>query len=454
MRTGTTGTGENGAAIAPYVEAWRRRRDGSGRSSVASAPGAVWFEARREEAFERFKAQGFPTVKDEAWRKTNLNALGRTPFTPAAPVPESALTPSLFEQLTFEPWDCTHLVFLNGRFAPGLSRIGRLPAGVRLKNLAAALAEDRDLLEPHLDRLARPRGRSLSDLNTALMDDGLFLHVPRGTLVEEPIHVLFVQAGNGTPAMTHPRNLLVVESGAQASVVESYGGIDGGVTFTNAVTEIVAGDDAVVSHLRLERERPDAIHIGHVEATLGRSAAFVQQSVSLGGGLVRQDTNAVLDGDGGDATLDGLYVLSGRQHADHHTLIDHARPHGTSRELYKGVLDGHARGIFDGTIVVRPDAQKTDARQVNRNLLLSEDSLADSKPTLLIHADDVKCSHAATIGQLEEQALFYLRSRALSEETARSLLIRAFIVEVLGRIRIEPVRAGLECLLFTRRTRP
>jgi Fe-S cluster assembly protein SufD len=286
------------------------------------------------------------------------------------------------------------------------------------------------------------------------MDDGRFLHVPRGTLLEEPIHVLFVQAGNGTPAMTHPRNLVVAEQGAQASVVESYAGIDGGVTLTNAVTEIVVEEDAVVSHLRLERERPQAIHLGHVEATLGRSAAFVQQSVSLGGGLVRQDTNALLDGEGADATLDGLYVLSGTQHADHHTLIDHARPRGTSRELYKGVLDGRARGVFDGTIVVRPDAQKTDARQVNRNLLLSEDALADSKPTLLIHADDVKCSHAATIGQLEEQALFYLRSRALSEETARSLLIRAFIVDVLGRIRIEPVRAGLECLLFTRRARP
>jgi Fe-S cluster assembly protein SufD len=429
-------------AIDPFREAWQRRR------------GAGWFEAQRAAAFERFAERGFPTTDDEAWRKTSLRPLAQTAFVPAPAASESALTPELFERLTFEPWDCTHLVFLNGRFAPGLSRIGRLPSGVRLKNLAAAFADDRALLEPHLDRLARTRERSLSDLNTALMDDGLFLHVPRGTLLEEPIHVLFVQAGNGTPAMTHPRNLVVAEQGAQASVVESYAGIDGGVTLTNAVTEIVVEEDAVVSHLRLERERPQAIHLGHVEATLGRSAAFVQQSVSLGGGLVRQDTNALLDGEGADATLDGLYVLSGTQHADHHTLIDHARPRGTSRELYKGVLDGRARGVFDGTIVVRPDAQKTDARQVNRNLLLSEDALADSKPTLLIHADDVKCSHAATIGQLEEQALFYLRSRALSEETARSLLIRAFIVDVLGRIRIEPVRAGLECLLFTRRARP
>jgi Fe-S cluster assembly protein SufD len=430
------------SSLAPYRDAWQHRR------------GTGWFESKRAAAFERFAERGLPTTEDEAWRKTSLKALAQTPFVPAPAASESALTPDHFERLTFEPWDCTHLVFLNGRFAPGLSRIGRMPPGVRLKNLAAAFTEDRGPLEPHLDRLAWSRERALSDLNTALMDDGLFLHVPRGTLVEEPIHVLFVQAGNGAPVMTHPRSLVVVEKGAQASVVESYAGIDGGVTFTNAVTEIVLEEEAVVSHLRLERERPQAIHVGHVEATLGRAAAFVQQSVSLGGGLVRQDTNALLDGEGADATLDGLYVLSGTQHADHHTLIDHARPHGTSRELYKGVLDGRARGVFDGTIVVRPDAQKTDARQVNRNLLLSGDALADSKPTLLIHADDVKCSHAATIGQLEEQALFYLRSRALSEETARSLLIRAFIVDVLGRIRIEPVRAGLECLLFTRRARP
>lgn len=445
-------------ALAPYTAAFETRRAGRrngapGVSGAAGAP-AAWLEARRDAAFESFRKRGIPTTKSEAWRATSLLPLTKTRFETAPALSDAALTPEQFERLTFEPWDCTHLVFLNGRFAPGLSRIGRLPDGVRLSSLAEAATADRGHVEPHLGRLADGRERALTDLNTALMDDGLFLHVPRGTLVPEPIHVLFVARSEGAPSMSHPRNLIVVEDGAQASVIESYAGLEGGVTFTNAVTEIVTGDNAVLQHVRLERERPEAIHIGQVEASLGRSAALSQQAVSLGGGLVRQDIAAILEGEGADCTLDGLYVLAGTQHCDSHTIVDHARPRGTSRQLYKGVLDGHARGIFDGTVVVRPDAQKTDARQVNRNLLLSEDALADSKPTLQIHADDVKCSHAATIGQIEEEALFYLRSRALSEETARSLLIRAFIADVLGRIRIEPVRAGLECLLFTRRARP
>jgi Fe-S cluster assembly protein SufD len=198
------------------------------------------------------------------------------------------------------------------------------------------------------------------------------------------------------------------------------------------------------------RETGAAVHLSHLEARLGRSAGVSSHIVTLGGGLVRHDVDAVLDGEGASCTLNGLYVLDGAQHVDNHTLIDHARPNGTSRELYKGVLDGRSRGVFDGTIIVRPDAQKTDARQINRNLLLSQDALADSKPTLQIHADDVKCNHAATIGQIEENALFYLRARALSEEMARSLLVQAFVSDILGRIRIGPVRAGLECLLFTR----
>lgn len=440
-------------ALAPYTAAFEARA-AARKHRPEGARGAAWLDARCDAAFEMFRTRGIPTTKDEAWRSTSLLPLTKQRFETAAPLPDRALTPDQFERLTFEPWDCTHLVFMNGRFAPGLSRIGRLPDGVTLSSLGEAAAAQRGKVEPHLGRLASSRGRALTDLNTALMDDGLFLHVPRGTLLPEPIHVLFVAGSDGTPSMSHPRNLVVVDEGAQASVIESYAGLDGGVTFTNAVTEIVTGDNAVLQHVRLEREQPSAIHLGHVEASLGRSAALSQQAVSLGGGLVRQDIGAVLDGEGADCTLDGLYVLAGRQHCDSHTLVDHARPRGTSRQLYKGVLDGHARGIFDGTVVVRQDAQKTDARQINRNLLLSEDALADSKPTLQIHADDVKCSHAATIGQIEEEALFYLRSRALSEETARSLLIRAFIADVLGRIRIEPVRAGLECLLFTRRARP
>jgi Fe-S cluster assembly protein SufD len=412
--------------------------------------GPAWLDALRTRAAARFADTGFPSTRDEAWRYTSLSAVeqGRFEAHPA-PRPE-ALTPALFERFTFEPWDCNHLVFLNGRFAPGLSRAARLPEGVRLTSLAEAVTVEPGLVEPHLGRLADARGRSLTDLNMALMSDGLFLRVPRGTVVQEPIHALFVTMTNGAPAMAHPRNLIVVEEGAQASVVESHAGIDGGGYLSNGVTEIAAADGAVVDHVRLVRETGAGVHLSHLEARLGRSTAVSSHIVSLGGSLVRHDVDAVLDGEGAECTLNGLYVLDGAQHVDNHTLIDHARPNGTSRELYKGVLDGRARGVFDGTIIVRPDAQKSDARQVNRNLLLSEDALADSKPTLQIHADDVKCSHAATIGQIEENALFYLRARGLSEEMARSLLVHAFVSDILGRIRIGPVRAGLECMLFTR----
>jgi Fe-S cluster assembly protein SufD len=399
---------------------------------------------------ERFAARGFPTTREEAWRYTSLQPLlrGRFALRPA-PRPE-ALTPALFEQLTFEPWDCTHLVFLNGRYAPGLSRTATLPPGVRLTSLEQAIRDHRDVVEQHLGRAGDGRDRPLADLNTAFLSDGMFLHVPRGTVVQEPIHALFVSMSDGAAAMSHPRNLIVVEEGAQATVVESYAGIGPAAYFTNAVTEASVRRNAVVDHYRLEREQASAFHLSRVEARVERSAVFSSQAIALGGRLVRQDVDVVLEGEGAECTLNGLYVLGGDQHVDSHTFIDHARPHGTSRELYKGVLDGRSRGVFDGTIVVRKDAQKSDARQVNRNLLLSEEALADSKPTLQIEADDVKCSHAATIGQLEEDALFYLRSRGLGEEMARGLLVHAFVSDLVGRIRIEPVRAGLECLLFTR----
>jgi Fe-S cluster assembly protein SufD len=429
--------------IEPYLEAFSRLLKEKGN-------GDGWLASRREEAMARFTARGFPTTREEAWRYTSLQPLLRSRFELSpAPRPE-ALTPSLFEQLTFEPWDCTHLVFLNGRYAPSLSRIAKQPEGVLLTSLAQAIREHRDLVEEHLGRAADGQARPLTDLNTAFLSDGLFLYVPRGAVLHEPIHALFVSMSNGSPAMSHPRNLIVVGEGAQATVLESYAGIGKAPYLTNAVTEVAAKDHAVVDHYRLEREQGSAFHLSDIEARVERSASFSTQAVALGGRLVRQDVGVVLDGEGAECTLNGLYVLDGEQHVDNHTFIDHARPHGTSRELYKGVLDGRSRGVFDGTIVVRQDAQKSDARQVNRNLLLSEEALADSKPTLQIEADDVKCSHAATIGQLEEDALFYLRSRGLGEETARNLLVHAFVSDLLGRIRIEPVRAGLECLLFTR----
>jgi Fe-S cluster assembly protein SufD len=253
----------------------------------------------------------------------------------------------------------------------------------------------------------------------------------------------------GSVAST-PRNLIVAESGSQVTVVESYGGAGDSACFTNAVTEIVVGDGASVAHYKIERESERAFHVATIHARQGRGASFTSHSVALGGALVRNDIRSVLAGEGADCALNGLYLLRGRQHVDHHTVIDHAAPHGTSRELYKGVLDGSSRGVFDGKIIVRPDAQKTDAQQVNRNLIISDEALVDTKPQLEIRADDVKCTHAATIGRIDPEMLFYLRSRAIDERTARGMLLRAFVGDVLGRMKVEPLRAGLESLLAKR----
>ncbi len=431
-------------ATRPYLDAF------VSRSKDLAGGGLAWTAPLREAAMARFAERGFPTTRDEAWRYTSVAPIARARFDPDTPARADALTPELFEQLTFEPWACTHLVFLNGRFARDLSKVGTLPAGVRLKSLADALENDRDLVEPYLTHCAEFTDQPFADLNTAFLRDGVFLHVPKGTVVEEEIHLLYVTTSNGTAALSHPRNLIVVEEGAQITLIESYAGIGSDVYFTNAVTEVSAGDGAVVDHYRLQRESTAAFHIGALGVRLGRDAQFASHSIALGGRLVRQDVSALLDGEGGDCTLNGLYVMSGSQHVDNHTVIDHARPHCSSRELYKGVLDDRSRGVFDGTIIVRPGAQKSDARQTNKNLLLSEDALADSKPTLIIEADDVKCNHGATIGQLDENAMFYLRSRGLSREMARSLLTHAFASDIVSRIGVEAVRAGLDCLLFTR----
>ncbi len=428
----------------PYLDAF------AGFAKQQQGNGGAWLAPIRRRAIERFEALGFPTQKDEAWRLTSVLPIVRTSFAPAAGGRTDGLTPEILERLTFEPWDCSHLVFVNGRYEPRLSRLRALPRGVVVMCLSEALASERGRVEPHLGRLVAPREQAFSLLNTAFLRDGAFLFVPGGTVLEEPIHLLFVSTAEDRATVSHPRVLALVGDGGQATIVESYVGIRNDLYFTNAVTEIVAGDGAVVDHYRLQRESEEAFHVARLETEVGRDGHVASHSIALGGALVRNDVGVVLAAEGASCVLNGLYVTAGRQHVDTHTMIDHARPHGTSRELYKGVLDDASRGVFDGMIIVRPDAQKTDARQENRNLLISGDALVDSKPTLQIHADDVKCSHAATIGQLEEEALFYLRSRGIGDEAARSLLIHAFMSDIVGRIKVEPVRAGLECLLFTR----
>jgi Fe-S cluster assembly protein SufD len=410
-----------------------------------------WTAALRRAALDRFAALGFPTTRQEEWRFTSVAPIARVPFRPQAAYHPNGLTPEQFERFTFEPWECSHLVFVNGYFAPELSTLRAMPEGVRVMSLAEAFRTRRDAVEPHLGRLAGVDRHAFTALNTAFMQDGLFMEIPAGVAVDEPIHLLFVSSPHGGELASCPRNLIVAGRGSQAAIVESYVNLDDGARyFTNAVTEIVAMEGAAVDHYKIEREGPAAFHVATVQAHLARDSRLASYNVSIGGALVRNDINVVLDGEGAECRLDGLYTLSGSQHVDNHTLIDHVRPHGTSHELYKGVLDGRSRGVFDGRIIVRADAQKTDAHQVNRNLVLSEEALVDTTPRLEILADDVKCTHGATVGQLDEDALFYLRSRAIGQEAAANMLMQAFVSDVVHRIKIAPIRAGLECLLFTR----
>ena len=270
-------------------------------------------------------------------------------------------------------------------------------------------------------------------------------------MVEEPIHLLFLSHDEKTgPKVCHPRVLVLAEANSQAQILESYASLGEGVSFTNAVTELVAEENAFVDHYKLQRESLEAFHISTVQVQLGRSANVSTQCISLGGSLVRNHVNAVLGGEGGEATLNGFYLVNGRQHVDNHTSIDHAKPHCNSHELYKGILDGEARGVFNGRIVVRPDAQKTDSKQTNKNLILSEEALVNTNPQLEIYADDVKCTHGATIGQLDAEAVFYLRSRGIDLESARHLLTYAFAGDFIHRLKIEPLRVALETSLFAR----
>jgi Fe-S cluster assembly protein SufD len=317
---------------------------------------------------------------------------------------------------------------------------------VKAGSLAEALRADPDSVRPHFGQHAEFLNHSFVALNTAFANDGAYVRVPRGVVVERPVELVFVASG---PGISHPRTLITAGPNAQVTIAETYIGAGDDVYFTNAVTEIVAAENAVVDHYKLQVERPQSFHVATMQVAQGRSANFCSHSISLGGALVRNDANTVLS-EGAECTLNGLYLANGRQHVDNHTAIDHAQPHAVSHELYKGILDGHATAVFNGKIYVRKDAQKTDAKQTNKNLVLSEDAVINTKPELQIWADDVRCTHGATIGQLEPEAVFYLQSRGIGKEAARDLLTYAFARDILERIRINGLRERLEQVLFER----
>ena len=425
------------------VDFWLGRH----RDLAASLPGAElpWLARLRETAIDRFADEGWPTMRRENWRHTSLAFMAQQ----ALAVREAAATEAIVADLRARyrtvqgpenevacAADGHWLVFVDGRLAPALSSIGSLPSGVRIGSLADALAQTPEAVEAAFGRAEE--GEAPEALNAALAADGAWIRLARGSLVDEPIHLVFIAART---ADQHLRNLVVAEAGAQATIVEHYPAGAAGSTLTTAVTRIHAAQDSHLVHLKLQQEAPEAIHLAALSAEQARGAVFASHSLSFGARLARNDIRTRLAGEGAEALLNGLYHADGRRHVDHHTRIDHARPQGTSRELYRGLLDGSARGVFTGRILVAQDAQRTDAMQRCDNLLLSRLAEADARPELEIYADDVKCAHGATVGQLDEDALFYLRSRGIDSAHARQLLTYAFAAEVLERIAHAPLRA-------------
>ena len=392
-----------------------------------------WLKKLREDAFALFCDKGFPTTHDEDWRFTNVSAIARSGFS----LPESATT--TLSKTDLQAWRmsglCAQLVFVDGHFSSQLSTAHDLPKGVMVASLDETLKTSPAGVESHLGRYLDIRRDAFSALNTAFAEDGAHVHVRRGMVLEDPIRLLFISTASSAPTMTHPRNLLVFEDETQATVVEEYVSLAAGTVFCNSATELVAGENANISHYMIEREDHRAFNISTLRIQQGRSANVASHSLLLGGGLVRNNVHPVLAGEGGECLINGLFVGNGRQHLDNYMHVEHAAPHCSSRQFYNGILDDHAHGVFHGRIVVHKDAQKTDAKQTNRNLLLSDDAQIDTKPQLEIYADDVKCTHGATIGQIEENALFYLRSRGIDEVSARRLLLLAFAGQCVDRMK-------------------
>jgi Fe-S cluster assembly protein SufD len=398
----------------------------------------AWLLPLREAAIERFADLGFPSRKREDWKYTNVTPIARA--LDAGSSDAGAASRAEIEGIAATSALAHALVFVNGRFAPEFSSPGALPGGAVVDSVANVLREQPELAEPFLAQPSATLERCFVALNAAFRSDGAFLSLPPGVALEEPIHLVYLATGADRNRASHPRNLIAIAESASAVVVERYATLGNGDHITNTVTEVVLGDDAQLDHVTLERESERAFHIGTLSARLGRNSRFRSHAISLGAALTRNEIEVVLAGVGAECVLNGLFMASGERHVDNQTTIDHAEPHGTSRELYKGILDGRSKGVFNGKIIVRPDAQKTNAQQSNPNLLLSDGAEINTRPNLEIHADDVKCTHGSTVGHLDDDALFFLQSRGIGGEEARQMLSQAFASEVIDRIPSAPVR--------------
>jgi Fe-S cluster assembly protein SufD len=419
--------------------------DFSNFERLAAGHDLSWLRRLRQDAFARFCEVGFPTTHDEDWRFTNVSRLSQIPFQ------LTRNSPGFLSHGQIEPFriggSAFQLVFVNGRLVPELSLFGNLREAVEVSGLAAQIASKPASVEAHLGTYLNIQKDAFCALNTAFAEDGAYIRIPRRVAIEDPICLLYVSTSAETPSVNYPRNLVIADEGSQATIVEDYVSLGSGTTFCNAVTELVAGDNASLSHYRVEREHQQAFNISTSRIQQSRSANVASHSVLLGGGLVRNNVHAVLAGEGSECLINGLFSGNGFQHIDNYMLVEHKSPHSNSRQYYNGILDGQAHGVFHGRIIVHKGAQKTDAKQTNRNLLLSDDAQMDTKPQLEIYADDVKCTHGATIGQIDQDALFYLRSRGVDDLAARKLLLLAFASECLDRMSNETARKHVERLI-------
>ncbi|MES2177470.1 MAG: Fe-S cluster assembly protein SufD [Gemmatimonadota bacterium] len=431
--------------IEPYLESFET----FSRNGGADAPQSV--RSLRLSGITRFEALGFPTTRNEDWHFTSVAPISEGRFSLAAQVDDGAATAQQIAPFTFgASWHT--LVFVNGRFHETLSTLSALPDGVRVMPLARAYVESPTLIDAHLGQITSIDAHTFTALNTAFIQDGAVVHIGQDVQLAQPIHLLFVSDGAAAHRASMPRNLIVVDRHAKATIIESYAGLAESRYFTNAVTEIAIADGATLTHLKLQRESKDASHVGTVDVRQARDSHFFSFSFATGATLSRTNVYTELRGEGCGATLNGLYLGDRDQHIDHQTRIEHVEPNCYSRELYKGILDGDSHGVFNGKVYVHPEAQKTDGKQTNNTLLLSEHARIDTKPQLEIFADDVKCTHGATVGRLDETSLFYMKSRGINARTARELLTYAFAADVLETIELSEVREGLELATLLRYT--
>ncbi|HEV2331231.1 MAG TPA: Fe-S cluster assembly protein SufD [Verrucomicrobiae bacterium] len=418
------------------------------RTDAAGQP--EWLSGLRNAGIGTFAELGFPTLRDEDWRFTNIAPIAALPFEPARAAAVNGAESSLLGQAVFAGLPGCRLVFVNGFFSGKLSRIQGIPGGATVESLSAALGRDAARIERHLGKYARTSDNAFAALNQAFFTDGAFIDVPQGVVIAEPIQVVYISSVKQAGETIQPRNLIIAGANSRATIVESYLSTGDAASFTNAVTEIIAGEGAIVEHVKLQDETANAFHMATIAGEFGRNSNVNVHSFSLGSKLSRNNIRAKLAGEGLECILNGLYLTHDEQLADHHMIVEHAQPHCASHEYFNGILDDKSKGVFHGRIYVHPVAQKTDAKQTNKNLLLSDDATANTKPQLEIYADDVKCTHGATIGQLNGESIFYLRARGIPEATARRMLIHAFAGEIVERIKCAPVREELDKLVWNR----